>query len=76
MSQLRSANVTEQKLTEMFKNSAYVARTEFTLDPEDKTGSMVLHLKRPVKMEVFQLHAKNKPSRVVIDITPVTVQRR
>ena len=75
LTQLKNAQVTEQKLKDVFKKSAYVASTEFTLDPEDKTGSMVFHLKRPMKMEVFQLHSKGKPSRVVIDLTPIQAKR-
>lgn len=75
LTQIKTALVTEQKLKDLFKTSAFVSNPEFTLDPEDKTGSMVFHLKRPMKMEVFQLHSKGKPSRVVIDLTPMPVKR-
>ena len=75
LTQLRTTRITEQKLKDVIRSSAFVRDAEFTLDPEDKTGSMVFHMKRPMKMEVFQLHAKGKPSRVVIDLKPVAVKR-
>jgi hypothetical protein len=75
LTQLKMAKVTEQQLKSVFKKSAYVSATEFTLDPEDKTGSMVFRLKRPMKLEVFQLRTPGKPSRVVLDLTPLKAKR-
>jgi hypothetical protein len=71
LAQLQSTSVTEPQLKALFKKSAFVSKVEFTLDPEDKTGSMVLQLKRPAKLEVFQLLGGGKPARVVMDMVPV-----
>lgn len=70
LAQLKLSKVTENQLKQIFANSPYVKSVELTLDPEDKAATMVLNLKRPVKLEVFQILAKNKPSRVVMDMVP------
>lgn len=70
LAQLRMSAVSEQKLKEIFKQSPFVASVEFTLDPEDKAGTMVLNLKRPMQLEVFQLLDRKKSARVVMDLTP------
>ncbi len=70
LAQLRMSAVSEQKLKELFKKSPFVASAEFTLDPEDKAGTLVLNLKRPMQLEVFQLLDRKKSARVVMDLTP------
>ena len=45
-----------------------MASVSLTLDPEDKAGTMVLYLKKPARLEVFQLLSKKKPARVVLDL--------
>lgn len=72
LAQLRFSKVSEAQIQGLFKKSPFVAGAELTLDPEDKAGTMVLKLKRPMRMEVFQLAKKGKPGRVVIDLKPVT----
>ncbi len=75
LAQLRYSKISESQLQNVFRRSPYVADATLTLDPEDKAGTMVLKLKRPMRLEVFQLKNKNKPGRVVIDLTPSTVPR-
>lgn len=72
LSQLRFSKVTEAQLQNLFRQSPNVASAQLTLDPEDKAATMVLNLKRPMKLEVFQLLNKKKPGRVVMDLTPVS----
>lgn len=76
VAQLRLSKVTEQQLKTLFKSSPYVSDVSLTMDPEDKAATMVLQLKRPMKLEVFQLKNKKKPGRVVLDLTPRAVQKR
>lgn len=73
LAQLHASQVSEQKIQALLKKSPYVASAEFTLDPEDKAGSLVLHLKRPMRLEVFKLLDSKKPARVVLDLTPARV---
>jgi len=73
LAQLQMSRVTETQLKKLFRSSPYVASVEYSVDPADKTGSIILNLKRPMKLEVFQLLAAKKPSRVVLDLTPAAV---
>lgn len=68
--QFRYSKVSEAALKNLFRKSAYVAEASLTLDPEDKAATMVLKLKKPMKLEVFELLDKSKPGRVVMDLTP------
>lgn len=70
ISQLRFSKVSEQQVQNLFRKSPYVASVNFTLDPEDKAATMVLNLKRPMKLEVFQLLKPKAPARIVMDLTP------
>lgn len=70
LSQLKLSRVSEAAVQNLFKKSAYVASVGLTLDPEDKAGTMVLNLKRPVKVEVFKQIKDNSPGKIVMDITP------
>jgi hypothetical protein len=70
LAQLRLSKVTEAQVQRLFKNDPYVASVDMTMDPQDKSGTLVLNLKRPMKLEVFQLLADKKPARIVLDLTP------
>jgi hypothetical protein len=70
LSQLKYSRVTESAVQNLFKKSPYVASVSLTLDPEDKAASMVLNLKQPVKMEVFQQLQAGKPGKIVMDLSP------
>jgi hypothetical protein len=75
LAQLKLSKISEQQIKGLFKDSPYVASVEFTLDPEDKAGTMVLNLKRPMQLEVFELLDSRKPGRVVLDLTPARTTR-
>jgi hypothetical protein len=70
LAQLRSSALSEQRVQDIFRNSPFVKSVEFTLDPEDRAGTLVLNLKRPMRLEVFQLRVNKKPARVVMDMMP------
>lgn len=72
LSQLKYSRVTESAVQNLFKKSPYVSSVTLTLDPEDKAASMVLNLKRPMKMEVFQQLQDGKPGKIVMDLSPKT----
>lgn len=71
VAQLRYSKISEAQAKDLFRKSPYVSNVSLTLDPEDKAGTMVLQLKRPAKLEVFQLKNSKKPGRIVMDITPL-----
>lgn len=75
LAQLQASAVTEPKLKELFAKSPYVASAEFTIDPEDKTGTIVLNMKQPMTLEVFESLADKKPARVVMDMRPLRTAR-
>ena len=75
LTQLKISMVSEQKIRDTFKKSPFVASVEFTLDPEDKAGTIVLNLKQPMRLEVFELLDSRKPARIVMDLTPLKPTR-
>lgn len=68
LSQMLSSRVTEAELRRIFKSSSMVRSVDFTLDPQDSTGTIVLNLKRPVVAEAFRLTEPKKHSRLVVDL--------
>lgn len=71
LAQLRLSMVSEQQIKQLFKTSPYVASIEFTLDPEDKAGSLVLNLKQAMRLEVFELPNNKKSARLIMDLVPI-----
>jgi hypothetical protein len=71
LAQLMISKVNERQIQETFQKSPYVKSTELTLDPEDHAATLVLNLKGPMKLEVFQIRKAKKPGRVVMDLKPV-----
>jgi hypothetical protein len=72
LGQMSKTLITEQQIRKVFAKSSNVKSVEFTVDPEDSTGSVVLNLKRPVKAEVFSLPGRKKQTaRLVLDLKPV-----
>lgn len=67
LAQLMVSKVSERQVQQMFEKSPFVKSVELTLDPEDKGATLVLHFKRPMKLEVFQILKSGKPARVVMD---------
>lgn len=68
LAQLSRSAVTEAKLKQMFKKSPYVKGVELTSDPEDRSASLVISLTQPMGVEIFEMPAANKASRIVIDL--------
>jgi hypothetical protein len=71
LSQLRLSKVSEVQVQRLFKKDPFVSSVSLTLDPEDKAGTLVLNLRRPMKLEVFQLLKPKSPARIVMDLTPL-----
>jgi hypothetical protein len=71
LAQLKFSKVTESQLKSLFMKSQFVESVALSFDPEDKGATMVLNLKRPMRLEVFQMMNKNKPARVVMDLKPL-----
>ncbi len=70
LSQLKMSRVSEVAVQNLFKKSPYVASVGLTLDPEDKAGTLVLNLKRPMRLEVFQVLKDGAPGKIVMDLSP------
>ncbi|MGE0529099.1 MAG: hypothetical protein AB7G93_17890 [Bdellovibrionales bacterium] len=76
LSQLRLSRISERQVRHLFRSSPHVASVDFTLDPEDKAGTLVLNLKKPMRLEVFQLTGDKKNGRIVMDLVPIKVARK
>lgn len=68
LAQLSKSAISESKMKEIFKKSPFIKSVELTSDPEDRAATLVLNLNTPMKAEVFEMPAKDKPSRIVVDI--------
>lgn len=68
LAQTVRSGVTDVRLREIFKKSPYVKKVDITADPEDSTASLVLVLKEPMDVEVFEMLSDIKASRIVIDL--------
>lgn len=68
LAQLSRSAVTEAKLKKLFSKSPHVKKVELTADPEDRSASLVLSLKTSMNVEVFEMPANDKASRIVIDL--------
>jgi len=71
ISQLKLSKVSEAQIQRLFKSSPYVSGIDLTLDPEDRAATMVVHLKRPMRLEVFKM---SKPARIVLDLIPANAR--
>lgn len=76
LSQLMLSKVSEAQLRRTFAKSPFVSKVDLTLDPEDKAATLVLGLKRPMKLEVFQLLKARKPGRIVMDLRPTQASNK
>lgn len=68
MSQMRGAALDQKKIADLFKASPFVKTVKMNYDPEDRAILMQVFLKQNVEMEVFQIPAQNKFSRIALDI--------
>lgn len=71
LSQMRGAALDQKKLADLFKTSPFVKTVKLTYDPEDRAILMQVFLKQNVEMEVFEIPAKNKFSRIALDMRKV-----
>jgi hypothetical protein len=55
-------------LKERFKKSLYVENIKMLEDPSDNTLSLIMDLKKPVKVKVFQVPGQKTTSKVVLDL--------
>lgn len=62
--------VSERQLRNLFKKSQYIKTADMTLDPEDRSATIVLQLKQPMRLEVFQNLKDKAPARIVMDLVP------
>lgn len=76
LSQVAHSGVDQAKLLKLFKQSPNVRSVEITYDPEDVSTNLVLMMKRPTFVEVFQLSEPNAPGRIVIDMKPAQKKKR
>jgi hypothetical protein len=68
LAQVNRSAVTEAKLKRAFQNSPYIKNVELTADPEDRSANIVLALKDAMDVEVFEMPATNRASRIVVDL--------
>jgi hypothetical protein len=66
--QMPASLVDVKKVQEKFKDSIFVKRAKMLADPSDDTLSLVLDLKKPAKLKVFQVPGQKTTSKVVLDL--------
>lgn len=76
LAQLKLSRVSEVAVQNLFKKSRFVKSAGLTLDPEDRAGTLVLELSRPMKLEVFQVLKDGQPAKIVMDLTPRAALRK
>jgi len=76
LNQVARSGVDQKQLLKIFKASPVVRSADITFDPEDLTTNLVLKLKRPTKVEVFNLVSTEHPSRIVLDMKPIRTAKK
>ena len=76
LAQLSRSAVDEASLKKTFAKSPYVKNVELTSDPEDHSASLVIFLKKPMLVEVFEMPSEKKASRIVLDIKKSVAQNK
>ena len=66
-SQMPVSLMSEKQLQEALKSSHFVRRVKMTMDPEDKTVSMILDLRPTTKLKIMQVRGVKTTSKVVVD---------
>lgn len=70
LSQVTTTGIEPDQLKKILKASKFVAATDMTMDPHDRSTNITLILKEPVKMSVAT-EAGSK-SKVILNLEPVT----
>lgn len=71
LAQMQGASLDQKKITDLFKQSAYVKNVKLNYDPEDRSIIMQIHLKQPGQLEVIRMPGQKKHARIVLDIQPI-----
>lgn len=74
--QLSYLRFSDEELLKKLSGSIYVSRISTTMDPMDRSTTMVIKLKRPIAAEVFDVSAKgNVPAKLVLDMKPLPTKK-
>jgi hypothetical protein len=66
--QMPASRIQAAKLKEKLKDSYFVQNAKVLSDPTDSTLSLILDLKKPAKLKVFQVPGSKTTSKVVLDL--------
>ena len=67
-SYIHKSALTEVQMQNIFKASPFVKEVRAVMDPEEHSLNLVLSLKKPVAVEVYEIAKSGEPSRLVIDM--------
>lgn len=76
LAQLSRSAVDEATLKKTFAKSPYVKNVELSSDPEDHSASMVIFLRQPMLVEVFEMPSDKKASRIVLDMKKMVAKNK
>lgn len=68
LSQTPNSMVDEKKLREIFAKSSFVAKSDITVDPEDRSLNLTLTLKKNAKLRAYEAKAKDGQALIVLDL--------
>ncbi|MGE3756877.1 MAG: hypothetical protein AB7H97_03930 [Pseudobdellovibrionaceae bacterium] len=68
LSQTPNSVVDEKKLAQVFAKSSFVAKSDISADPEDRSLNITLTLKKKAKVRTYQAKAKDGQALVVLDM--------
>lgn len=66
--QMPGSHLEARQLQEKLKKSMFIKSAKLLADPSDSTLSLVLDLKKPAKLKVFQVPGEKTTSKVVLDL--------
>lgn len=66
--QMPLTKIDTKKIKAKLKSSLYVKDVKMLMDPSDNTLSLILDLKKPAKLKVFQVPGKKTTAKVVVDL--------
>lgn len=67
-SQMPTTLMDVKALSSRLNKSMYVSSVKMLSDPSDNTLSLIMDLKKPVKLKVFQVPGQKTTSKVVLDL--------
>lgn len=70
--QLSYLRFSDEELLKKLSGSLYVSRISTTMDPMDRSTTLVIKLKKPIFAEVFDVsQQKGAPAKLVLDLKPL-----